>query len=314
MKKRFTHIIALLIGLLALLGLTAGLKSCDSTVKLPSFDNNITTVVSENAKKVDDLIGAIKTPITLESAGAIAAARSAYDALSNDDKAKVTLLNKLTEYENALKGLGDGAGNLVEGSLDWLKNLVGNLNPANISLPDLAKARIAYEALDPSEKAKFDLPSLENLELGLSNPVDYLNELLKGVKLPVTAESAGLLSRIRTLYDGLSDADKAKFDLPKLEELEASLALSTPDGVMNLINGITTPITLDSEKAINDALNAYNALPEADRAKVTNYNTLTDYINTLNGLKSASSSTTPSGSSSGETSDSNSGLPATGVE
>ena len=301
MKKRRTHIIALLVGLLALLGLTAGLKSCDSTVKLPSFDSSITTTVSDNAKKVDELIGAIKTPITLESAGAIAAARSAYDALTNDDKGKVTLLDKLVEYENALKGLG--AGNLVEGSLDWLKNLVAGLNPANISLPDLAKARIAYEALDPNDKAKFDLPSLEKLELGLTNPVDYLNELLKNVKLPVTAESAGLLGRIRTLFDGLSDADKTKFDLGKLEELEASLNLSTPEGVMDLIKGIPVPITLDCENAINNALNAYNALPDGDKAKVTNYSILSDYLAKLNELKSNSSS-----------SDSGSGLPATGVE
>ena len=301
MKKRRTHIIALLVGLLALLGLTAGLKSCDSTVKLPNFDSNVVTTVSENAKNVDDLIGAIKTPITLESAGAIAAARSAYDALSNDDKAKVTLLDKLKEYENALKGLGGD--NLVEGTADWLKNLVAGLDPANISLPDLVKARLAYETMDPSEKAKFDLPSLEKLELNLTNPVDYLNELLKSVKLPVTAESAGLLGRIRTLFDGLPEADKAKFDLGKLEELEASLNLSTPEGVMDLIKGIPVPITLDCENAINNALNAYNALSDADKAKVSNYNTLSDYLAKLNELKNGSSS-----------SNNDSGLPATGVE
>ena len=306
MKKRRTHIIALLIGLLALLGLTAGLKSCDSTVKLPNFDSNISTSVSENARKVDNLISAIKTPITLESAGAIAAARSAYDALTNDDKGKVTLLDKLKEYEDALKGLQGG--NLVEGTADWLKNMMAGLNPANISIPDLAKVRLAYEGLDPSEKAKFDLPSLEKLELGLTNPLDYLNELMKSVKLPVTAESAGLLQRIRTLFDGLSDADKAKFDLSKLEEMEASLNLSTPEGVMDLINGIPVPITLDNENAINNALNAYNALSDADKAKVTNYNTLSDYLAKLNELKN--------GSTNSGTNDTGSGsiFPATGVE
>lgn len=308
MKKRRTHIIALLIGLLALLGFTAGLKSCDSTVKLPSFDNSVNTVVSENAKKVDDLIGAIKTPITLESAGAIAAARSAYDALSNDDKAKVTLLDKLVDYENTLKGL-DTSGNLVEGTADWLKNLIAGINPSNISLPDLAKARLAYEALDPSEKAKFDLPSLEKLELDLPDPAAYLNELLKGISLPIKAEDGELLGRIRTLYDGMSDADKAKFDLPKLEEFEASLKLTTPEGVIDLINSIPTPITLDCENAINAALNGYNALSDADKAKVSNYNTLSDYLNKLNELKNPSSS-----GSSGDSSDSSGGLPATGVE
>ena len=46
--------------------------------------------------------------------------------------------------------------------------------------------------------------------------------------------------------------------------------------VMNLINAIGTPITLDSKDAIDAARAAYNALTDAQKTEVTNYATLTD--------------------------------------
>ena len=109
MKRRRNHIIGLLIGLLCMGLLTAGLKSCDSKVTLPNFDSSIVTPgVNANAKKVDDLISAIKTPITLESADAISRARQAYDSLSDADKPFVTLLDKLKGFELDLAKLGGG--------------------------------------------------------------------------------------------------------------------------------------------------------------------------------------------------------------
>ncbi len=45
--------------------------------------------------------------------------------------------------------------------------------------------------------------------------------------------------------------------------------------VMNLINAIGTPITLDSKDAIDAARTAYNALTDAQKTEVTNYATLT---------------------------------------
>ena len=111
MSKRRKHVIGLILGLLCFLLLTLGLKSCDSSVKLPTFGKGVHGIsdgsasINGNAKKVDDLINGIKTPITLESATAIGAARAAYDALSDADKAKVTLLDKLKGFEADLAAL-----------------------------------------------------------------------------------------------------------------------------------------------------------------------------------------------------------------
>lgn len=300
MERRRNHIIGLLIALLLLSGLTAGLKSCDSTTILPSYDENIITRYSAAANAVDRLIKGISLPITLDSAADIENARRAYDALSDEDKTKVTLLDKLVEYENKLKELN---AEIKEGTAAWVKRMFDGLDLNNISMPDLAKVRLAYEGLDPSEKAKFDLPALEKAELSLPDLSGYLNSLLGNIKTPVTAEQSGLLSRIRSLFDSLPEADKAKFDLAKLEQYENSLndLGIDPDSVMNMISAISTPITLDSEADINNALNAYNVLSDENKAKVSNYNDLADYLKQLEELKSASDG-------------SNDGVPDTGVE
>ena len=65
-----------------------------------------------------------------------------------------------------------------------------------------------------------------------------------------------------------------------------------------MIKGISLPITLNSEADLNKTLAAFNALSETDKAKVTNYNLLNDYLTQLQNLKNSSGA----------------GLPKTGVE
>lgn len=300
MEKRRKHIIGLLIGLLLLAGLTAGLKSCDTTVALPCYDENVTEKYGSPAASVDRLINSISKPITLDSAAAVENARKAYNELSDNDKAKVTALDKLVEYENTLKELN---AQIKEGTAAWVKRMLDELDPNNTSFADLAKVRLAYEALNATEKAKFDLAALEKAELSLPNIGEYLNHLLGSINLPVSAEHNGLLSRIRTLFNGLSDAEKASFNLSKLEEYENSINNLgiDPDYVADLISGISLPITLDSEKDIENALDAYDVLSEEEKAKVTNYSSLLDYVTQLNELKSAADG-------------SSDGVPDTGVE
>lgn len=298
MSKRNKHIIGLLIGLLCFALLTAGLKSCDKTVKLPGF--NVPSVeVDDAAKKVDDLISGIATPITLGSADAIAQARHAYDALSDADKLKVKLLEKLQGYELDLAKLGDGTdlSDLIANNAADLDNLLSGikLTLTNERLDLLGKIRAAFNALTPEEKANFKgLNLLEGFELAKDNDATKLDELLNGISLPITADSAGLLAKIRAAYDALSEEAKAKFaGLDKLNsyevELNNLLAGGGVEAVKNLINSIGAPITLSSEAAINDALAAYNALSDADKAKVSNYNTLLSYLNQLNALKNGAS-------------------------
>ena len=297
------QLICLIATLLALCLLTFGLKSCDSSVRLSALGTGVHGIlgggvdgnVDADAKKVDDLINGIKTPITLESAGAIGAARAAYDALSDAAKGKVSLLDKLKGFEADLAKLQGGTGDLVANNAADLDKLLSGLKfPLDADGIDLlGKIRAAFDKLSPEEKAKFNLPKLEGLELAANGGAAELDKLLDGINLPITADSADLLAKIRAGYDALSDEEKAKFKgLDKLTGYEAdlaNLAANGPDAVVDLIKGIPAPITLNSEDAINKALAAYNALSDADKAKVSNYNLLQDYLNQLNTLKSSGS-------------------------
>ena len=97
------QLICLIATLLALCLLTFGLKSCDSSVRLPALGTGVHGIlgggvdgnVDADAKKVDDLINGIKTPITLESAGAIGAAING--TLEGIDKHDGYLLNSTEE-------------------------------------------------------------------------------------------------------------------------------------------------------------------------------------------------------------------------
>lgn len=294
MSKRNKHIIGLILGLLLMMLFTWALKSCDSTVKLPSFDNNISTDVSVAARNVDEMIGAIATPISLDSEDAILRARAAYDALSDSDKAKVTLLDKLKGFELDLSNLkaAGGTGDLIADNAADLDSLLAGIKlPLNAEGFDLlSKIRVAFDKLSPEEKIKFKgLNLLEGFELASQGGAS-LDNLLNGISLPIKVEDADLLARIRAAYDALSDDEKAKFTgIDKLNayeiELNNLLAGGGVDAVNDLIKSIATPITLNSEEAINKALAAYNSLSDADKAKVSNYNLLQDYLNQLNALK-----------------------------
>ncbi len=361
MKKRRNHIIGLLLGLLCMALLTAGLKSCDSKVSLPSYDSNIVAPgTNANAMKVDDLIRAISTPITLDSADAIAKARNAYDALSDADKPFVTLLDKLKGFELDLANLSGGG--LIANDAATLDSLLSGiklpLDSEGIDL--LGKIRAAFDGLSDGEKAKFKgLDLLEGLELSANGGAAELDKMLDGIQLPITAEHAGVLRKIRSAYEGLPEAEKSKFkgldklksfewDLGALDldepivsnaasldgilngieapisadhegllrkirnayenlsdaekakfkgldklngfelDLDRLLGNSTPAVVSDLIGSIPTPITLNSEDALNKALAAYNALSDADKAKVTNFSLLHDYLDQLQKLKNES--------------------------
>lgn len=301
MQKRRNHIIGLIIGLLCLLLLTAGLKSCDSTVKLPSFDSSISgnTTDNQNAKKVDDLIAVIATPITLDSADAIAKARSAYDALSDADKSKVTLLDKLKGFELDLSKL-NSTGDLIANNAADLDNLLSGLKlPLDAQGIDLlGKIRAAFDVLSDDEKAKFKgLNLLEGFELSLNGAAN-LDNLLNGIKTPITLDDADLIAKIRAAYDALSDTEKANFkglDLLKRFELDLSNLLNgnTPEQVDELIKSIGIPLSLSSQDAVDKALAAYNALSDADKAKVNNYPLLSDYLAQLQKLKENAGNNVP---------------------
>ena len=278
MKKRRNHIIGLLLGLLCLALLTAGLKSCDSKVNLPSYDSNIVTPgANASAKKVDDLIRAIPTPVTLDSADAITKARQAYDALSDADKPFVTLLDKLKGFELDLANLGGNG--LIANDAATLDNMLSGIKlPLDgEGLDLLGKIRAAFDGLSDGEKAKFKgLDLLEGLELSANGGAAELDNMLNGINPPIGPEHAGLLRKIRSAYEGLPETEKAKFKgLDKLKGFEWDLGkLDLGEPIANnaaaldgLLNGIEPPITADHAGLLNKIRSAFENLSDAEKAK-----------------------------------------------
>ena len=121
------------------------------------------------AKGVDDAIEAIGD-VTLDSESAITAARAAYDALTDEQKALVTKADDLTAAEEALVQLKEDApvAKAVEDQIAAIGEVTKYKKDA------IENARIAYEALTDSQKALVgNLDVLETAEA-------ELDELLNG--------------------------------------------------------------------------------------------------------------------------------------
>lgn len=118
----------------------------------------------------------------------------------------------------------------------------------------------------------------------------------------ITLNSEAAIAKARADYNGLPDSEKANVtNIDALIAAEVTLASlksgetvpgtegteggnASVDSVMNSIGGIGA-ITLQSEGAINAARAAYNALPEDQKALVTNINVLIQAEQALANLK-----------------------------
>jgi len=79
-------------------------RNHDYTIGISSLIVDLQCIADsiKEAKVVDDLISEVPTPVTLDSAAAIVAARTAYDNLFEMDKDYVTNLSLLETYEETL--------------------------------------------------------------------------------------------------------------------------------------------------------------------------------------------------------------------
>ena len=200
-------------------------------------DEEKAQIAPETLKKLTDAEDALATAtvsdeikalpaaaeVTTDNKAAIAAARKAYDALTDEQKAYVApeTLKKLTDAETALA--------------------VAEANKAISELPDADKvtladkdaievARKAYDALTDEEKAKIApemLKKLTDAESALA--VVEVNEAINALPASgkVTMADKAAIKAARAAYDALSADQKARVSsdtLKKLTDAEAALA------------------------------------------------------------------------------------------
>ena len=82
------------------------------------------TAVNAAVQNVEDLIAAIPDPVTLDSKNAITAARTAYDALTDEQKAQVENYEALVVAENALAKLEVSAEDIYTNTGNYIANLI----------------------------------------------------------------------------------------------------------------------------------------------------------------------------------------------
>lgn len=210
-------------------------------------------------------------------AGAAAAARSALDALSKDEQAKVSNLAKLEKVEAAIKGFR--AIDDVRAQIDALPDA----GKVTLAERDAVKAaQDAYDALSAEQKeyltfaqvAKVTALAKRIAELEAA-PIKSVEALIDAIGT-VTLDSKSAIDEARAAYDKLTAEQQAKVSnyatLTAAETTYAKLVQDkadqdAADAVIAKINAIGT-VTLKSKKAIDAARKAYDGLTDAQKALV----------------------------------------------
>ena len=221
------------------------------------------------AKAVDDMIDAIGE-VTLESEEAIAAARAAYEALTEAQKAEVKSYDKLTAAEARLANLK--AAKPVDDMIDAIGEVTLESEDA------IAAARAAYEALTEAQKAEvksYDKLTAAEARLADLKAAKAVDDMIDAIG-EVTLESENAIDAARAAYEALTEAQQAEVkSYDKLTAAEARLAVLKPAKPVEKLIDAIGEVTLGSESAIAAARTAYDNLTEAQQAEVKNYDKLT---------------------------------------
>ena len=234
------------------------------------------------AQKVIDLINKIGTVTYTDACKQrIDAARSAYDALTAAEKNKVGTNNlaTLTKAEAEYKRLMQAGATDVDNLISKIGTVTANSGPA------ISNAWNAYNALTAEQKAL--VKNFNTLQEATQKwnqlKADEVVKLIDKIKEPVTEKSKASIEAARKAYDGLTDAQKRLVtNTKKLTDAEKAYAqlTATPEDkedaqkVIDLIKKLTN-VTLDSEKDIQAARKAYDALTDLQKKLVDNYDVLT---------------------------------------
>ncbi len=141
------------------------------------------------------------------------------------------------------------------------------------ALTDLQKMQVNnYKTLQKAEEKLAELKEDAAKVKAVESQIDALGD--------ITLDNEDAITEARAAYDALTDAQKAQVSnyeaLQKAEEKLAELKedVAKVKDVESKIDAIGTDITLESKGAIAEARAAYDALTDAQKAQVSNYEAL----------------------------------------
>lgn len=224
-------------------GIVIGVNECQ--VKFSNF--KIATGDEIYANEVVNLINALpaEEDLTLEDKAAVEAARSAYDALTEEQKAFVSNLADLEAAEKKIAALEKEEADKEQAEIDAVEALIEALGK-KAELSDeykkkLDDAQAAYDAMTEEQKAK----------------VENYSELT---------------------------ARKSEYETLKTEQEESDERVAEVIALIDALPSASV-IAAEDEADIEAAKAAYEKLSEEEKAKVTNYDKLTAAIAALDGIK-----------------------------
>ena len=236
------------------------------------------------AKDVIDLIDKIGTVSFTDACKAkIDAARKAYDALSTEEKAKVTNYKKLTDAEDQYKKLKEADDKAKAKAVDNLISKIGTVT-INSGAAINAAWNGYYKLTAEQKELVTKLSTLQEATRKWNQlKADEVIKLIDKIEDPVTEKSSASIGAARKAYDALTkDQKNLVTNVKKLTDAEtayAKLTASEEDKkkaqeVIDLIDKLKD-VTPDSEKDIEAARKAYDALTDLQKKLVDNYDILT---------------------------------------
>ena len=253
---------------------------------LEAAEKKLSDLQVENVKNKIDGIG----EVTLSSSSTIKAARSAYNALTADQKKQVTNYDVLQKAESELSDLQKA---------DAVVTKIKNIGTVTLkSESKIKQARTAYNKLTDKQKTlvtNYDVLEKAEKDLADLKAADQVSKNITNIGT-VTLESEDVIKEARTAYDALTDAqkelvsnkdvlEKAESTLKELQDAKAA-DVKAAEEVTNKISAIGD-VTLESEDAIKEARTAYDALTDAQKELVSNKDVLEKAETTLKELKDA---------------------------
>ena len=247
----------------------------------------------EKISAVEAYINQIGT-VNLESKTYINLARSAYDELSDELKAKVSNYDVLESAEKEYARLleeseVDEADKKAASAVD---ELINKLEPVTIDKKDaILQARKAYDTLTKKQQSLVAHPEYLNRaeqtydKLKAQEVSAEISAILTGT---ITLNSKDAIYKAQQLYDALTDNQKKLVtNYKQLQNAKATyqnLILASP--VIELIKNIGE-VTLEKGGAITRAIEAYNALTAEQQELVSNYSVLEEAYQNYSDLLAA---------------------------
>lgn len=255
------------------------------------------------------LINAIPSIVTLNDKATVEKARAVYDKLSSTQKQAVTNYSKLQAAEAAIATLEENERKDREAANKVIALIDAIPTPVTLNSKDaINAARSAYNMLTSTQKgyvtnyskltsAEAALEKLEAAERERAK-VNEVIALINAIPDSVTLNDKATVEAARKAYDALTaDQKKDVINYSKLVDAENTIAAlealekasaedrAAAQTVIDIIDNLPDPITLNDKDAVEAARSAYENLTDTQKQLVTNLGKLTKAEETIAALE-----------------------------